>query len=129
MHTVIVKEFKIMMIDNVRDEIVSSMVYVHDACKFRHKVTAKGFKTMMYVMSDMRSVLPWYKDMVHVNPDIRCLTMMFVMSDMRSFLLWSKCMMHVNSDIKCLSKGLRLMYVISDLISLLPCSKVMMHVL
>ena len=70
----IVKEFKIMMIDNVRHEIVSSMVYVHDACKFRHKVIVKGFKTMVYVMSDMRVVLPWYKGMVHVNSDIKCLS-------------------------------------------------------
>ena len=47
---------------------------------------------MLYAMSDMRSILPWPKDMVHANSDIRCLTMMYVMSDMRSVLSWSKYM-------------------------------------
>jgi hypothetical protein len=29
---------------------------------------------MVYVMSDMRVVLPWYKGMMHVNSDIKCLS-------------------------------------------------------
>jgi hypothetical protein len=49
-------------------------------------VLIKEFKTMMYVMSDMRSFLPWSKVRMHVNSDIRSLSKSvreYVMSDMR----------------------------------------------
>jgi hypothetical protein len=72
-------------------------------------------RTIMDVMSDMRSFLPLCKSMMHVVAYIKWLSKnlrlwWLIMSDMRSFLPWSMFMMHVNSDYKWLSKGTRPIY-------------------